>query len=388
MRVLVASTGGAGHFGPLVPVVDAFVRRGDDVLLAVAPALAARARSTGLPYRLGTDPPAVELASLWERFESAPPREAAIIANREIFGRLHTAAMLPTMRDAVAEYRPKLVVREPCEYASAVAAEEADVPHVQVAISLAEVEASSLALASPVLTRYQHDLVQRLLTVPYLTRFPRSVDPSPFVATRRFREADELPADPLPDWWDGADTPLVYVTLGTVAGTLPATVAAYRAALDAVQDLPVRVLLTTGHGTDPARLGPIPANVHVEAWVPQRDILSSAAAVLCHGGSGTTFGALAAGVPLVIMPMFADQPSNARLVAAAGAGLVIQPHPSADPTVAAIGAEESLEARAAVERVLTDSSYRRGAARLAREMGALPSIDDLLTTVTSSILTP
>jgi len=54
--------------------------------------------------------------------------------------------------------------------------------------------------------------------------------------------------------------------------------------------------------------------VHVEAWVPQADALAAATVVVCHGGSGTTFGTLAAGLPLVIVPMFADQPANARLV--------------------------------------------------------------------------
>lgn len=44
--------------------------------------------------------------------------------------------------------------------------------------------------------------------------------------------------------------------------------------------------------------------------------------VVCHGGSGTAFGALAAGVPLIICPLFADQSSNGQLIASAGAGLV------------------------------------------------------------------
>jgi hypothetical protein len=52
----------------------------------------------------------------------------------------------------------------------------------------------------------------------------------------------------------------------------------YRVALDAVAELPVRALLTTGKGLEPGALGAIPANVHVEAWVPQRDVLPRAAA--------------------------------------------------------------------------------------------------------------
>jgi hypothetical protein len=45
-------------------------------------------------------------------------------------------------------------------------------------------------------------------------------------------------------------------------------------------------------------------------------VLPHAALVVCHGGSGSTFGALAAGVPLVIWPLFADQFRNGRAVQA------------------------------------------------------------------------
>lgn len=364
-----ASTGGAGHFGPLLALVDGLMRRGDDLLLVVPPALAVTAEATGLQYRVGEDPPEQDLAPMWERFATVPPDEAAVIANREIFGRLNTAAMLPTMRSAVCEYRPQLVLREPCEYASAVTAEEQGVPHVQVAISLAEVEASSLKLVAPVLRPYRPDLPERLLAAPYLTRFPASLDPSPFATTLRFQErAQDLPAEPLPGWWNGEDGPLVYLTLGTVAGALPGSAEVYRAALEAVGSMAVRVLLTTGSATDLSELGLIPANVHVETWVPQRQVLDGAAAVLCHGGSGTTFGALAAGVPLVIVPMFADQPVNGRLVASAGAGLLVD-----SAGAAAI--------RAALERVLDRDSYRRSAAELAAEIRALPDIDELLRAV-------
>ncbi len=82
--------------------------------------------------------------------------------------------------------------------------------------------------------------------------------------------------------------------------------------------------LTCPCGTDPEPLGPLPGNVHAEPRVEQRDVLAGAAAVLCHGGSGTTFGALAAGVPLVVVPLFADQPANGRLVASLGAGRIVQ----------------------------------------------------------------
>ena len=48
-----------------------------------------------------------------------------------------------------------------------------------------------------------------------------------------------------------------------------------------------------------------------------------AAAMVCHGGFGTVRAGLAAGVPLAVLPLFADQPDNARRVAELGAGIAL-----------------------------------------------------------------
>jgi broad specificity phosphatase PhoE len=62
-----------------------------------------------------------------------------------------------------------------------------------------------------------------------------------------------------------------------------------------------------------------------ESWVPQIEALPHAALVVCHGGSGTMLGALAAGLPLVVMPLFADQYYNARRIEALNAGISVDP---------------------------------------------------------------
>jgi UDP:flavonoid glycosyltransferase YjiC (YdhE family) len=377
MRVLIASGPGAGHVTPLLAFVDALAGRGDEVLLVVAPELAATAAATGQPYRLGARPPADVLDPLWARFEVAPPSEAAVIANREIFGRLNTAAMLPAMEDAFASWRPEVVLREPCEYASAITAQRAGLAHAQVGISQAAIEASATELVAPALEPYGDDVVPGLLAAPYLTRFPAALDPSPYAVTWRYREASP-PSRPLPDWWDGRDAPLVYVTFGSVAGSLPVVRSVYRTALDAVAALDARVLVTVGRDVDVATFGPLAANTRVEAWVPQHDVLPEAAVVVCHGGSGTTFGALAAGVPLVFVPMFADQRPNAEQVAALGAGLVVHPPAGVEGGMAGLTDADVPRLRAAIERVLGDPSYRHAAGRIAAAMAAEATIDEIL----------
>ena len=156
-----------------------------------------------------------------------------------------------------------------------------------------------------------------------------------------------------------------------VAGT-PFAAPIYDVALAAVAGLPARVLLTTG--TDDGRFDASGPHVHVEQWVPQADVLGHAHAVVCHGGAGTTLGALAAGVPLVITPLFADQPHNARRVAAVGAGLVVEP----DEPGAMRSAVDPATLREAIEAVLADGAYARSAGAIAEEIRALPPVDEAL----------
>ena len=383
MRLLFSSTGGMGHFNPLVPLIDAAAARDDDVLVVGPPKLEPVLAARDQAYRIGAAPAEADAAQFRELLAKAAPEEAEGLSDREFFARLCTAAMLPALEKACDDWRPDLVLHETCEYSAVVAAGRRGIPHAQVAISLAQVEASALTQTVAALEPYDGRIGDQIKASGYLTRFPPSVDPSPYPATLRFREAGPAdagrpPGAPLPDWWDGSDAPLVYVTFGTMAGGTPVGDAAFRAALDAVGGLPVRALLTVGRATDIHALGDVPANVHVEAWVPQADALAAAAAVVCHGGSGTTFGTLAAGLPLVIAPMFADQPANARLVESAGAGLTVEPSGEPRGRTGVLAPGDAARIRQSLELILADDSYRQAAQSLAAEMRALPTPAELL----------
>jgi UDP:flavonoid glycosyltransferase YjiC (YdhE family) len=153
-------------------------------------------------------------------------------------------------------------------------------------------------------------------------------------------------------------------------------------AKNAVAGPAARVLLTVGRAAD-VELPGAPANVHIEAWVPQVDVLPGANVVVAPGGSGTTFGALAAGVPLVLVPLFADQLVNAARVAASGAALVVEPDYGPAGGMGTIGHEHVPQLRAGIEAVLSDPSYRRAAGAIADQMRAYALPGELLTTLTS-----
>jgi MGT family glycosyltransferase len=121
---------------------------------------------------------------------------------------------------------------------------------------------------------------------------------------------------------------------------------------DAMGELPVRAVLTTGRGIDPGAVS-APRNVQVVRSAPHSEILREAALAVVHGGHGVTIKALAAGVPLVVVPMGRDQHDIAARVVHAGAGVRIDQSASAQ------------EIAAAAREVLREDSYGRAAERIA-----------------------
>ncbi|HET9442081.1 MAG TPA: glycosyltransferase, partial [Acidimicrobiales bacterium] len=166
---------------------------------------------------------------------------------------------------------------------------------------------------------------------------------------------------PLPDWVADpgrSPAPLVYVTFGTVFNERPEVIATV---VEALRDLPVRVVATVGPMLDPARLGPQPDHVHVAGYIPQTQVLAHCSAVVSHAGSGTFLAAVAEGLPQLCLPQAADQFANAAACARSGAGLALQP---GEVTVQGV--------RAAAGRLLAEASFRTAAARLAAELRAMP----------------
>jgi UDP:flavonoid glycosyltransferase YjiC (YdhE family) len=382
VRVLFASTRGTGHFNPLVPFIEGCRRGGHEVMVAGPPPLADTVERAGYRFWEGAEPPADELDAVWGRVPTVSRDEANVIVIGEIFGGLNVRAMLPSLSAACEEWRPDVLIREEAEFASAIAAERQGVPHGRLGVSLAALEEMGLEFAGPGLDELHPGIAERIWTSPYLTLVPASLEDPERARpplTHRFRDpAGETRGDPLPDWWEGDSRPLVYVSFGSVAGTMPTAGALYAAVLEAAAELPARVLLTLGsRDADVEALGPAPANLRVERWVAPADVLAQADAVVSHGGFGTTLGAVAAGLPLVVVPLFGDQPDNARRVEAVGAGVVVWPHPEAarDSIRSSI---DPVALREAVETVLADPSYGGSARTIAAEMAELRPADEAL----------
>jgi MGT family glycosyltransferase len=152
-----------------------------------------------------------------------------------------------------------------------------------------------------------------------------------------------------PPWPSDAKDPLVLVGLSS---TFQDQEAVLSRVIDAVAKLPVRALVTLGPALEEGAVRSPSPNVVCVRTAPHGLVLPHASAVVTHCGHGTTIRSLAAGVPLVCIPMGRDQNDTAARVVARGAGIRLSPKATPE------------KVRAAVERVLRDPDLRAGAQRM------------------------
>jgi UDP:flavonoid glycosyltransferase YjiC (YdhE family) len=155
-----------------------------------------------------------------------------------------------------------------------------------------------------------------------------------------------LPAD------DGR--PLVFCSLGTLQGARWGLFAKMSAACAA---LGARAVIGHGGALTGAEEAALPGDPLVRAYWPQRAVLRRCSAAVLHGGFNTVLDALAAGVPIVAVPIAFEQPAIAARIAWVGAGRVLPPRML---SVAAL--------RDALDAVMRRPSYRRAARRIGAEM--------------------
>ncbi|MDV6286901.1 glycosyltransferase [Rhodococcus jostii] len=269
------------------------------------------------------------------------------------------------------------------DFGAMVAAEQAGIPRVVVGV-----------IASGALTRIEHirNPVAKLRAVhglrddPGCTELTRDLVVSPF--PQSFRHPDfPLPATAVSirpesgrdtgrhaavDWLaTGTEPGRVYLTLGTIFNTESGDL--FLRVLEGLRRLPVRVLATVGVNIDPASISVVADNVRIERFVPQSAVLPHCDLVVNHAGSGSVIGALARGVPVIALPLGADQELNAERLTALEAGITLDPitltsdeiHGSALSTLAS----DSL--RVGAQRVREEINEMRSPAAIVAELECL-----------------
>jgi UDP:flavonoid glycosyltransferase YjiC (YdhE family) len=372
MRVLFSTTAGAGHFGPMIPVAHACQAAGHSVAVAAPSSFADSVADAGLAHLPFPDVPTDQMGAVFGRLPSLPREEANRMVVGEIFGRLDAQAALPdAARSSSGTGRPTSSSAIRPSSARWSRPTRVGLPQVQVAIDMGGfIPAMADTLDEPIRELEQlaghrrRRGAQRVLATSTFSSVPAVLDHPASGPVWRYRIDTSGSGPSLPAEWGDADAPLVYVSFGSVAGSMGRFDALYPAILEVLADLPVRVLMTTGKGYDPTRLDPRPANTWATSWWPQAAAMRAAALVVGHGGFGTTMTALAAGVPQLVLPLFSpDQFLNAERVEAVGVGVRL------------LGGLEALSGvPAAVRELLDQPGYAGAAHRVAADMAALPDV--------------
>jgi UDP:flavonoid glycosyltransferase YjiC (YdhE family) len=375
LRVLVTSPAGLGHIQPMVPLAQAMVARGHDVLWAAPADGVDHVRQTGIRAVATGAAGLTRPADVVRRYPELRDLSPAEMPNRlfgKMFGAVAAPSILADLQPLALEWRPQLVVADAAEFAGHIVAAELGVPSVtkgfgpllpEQRVAGGSDEVATLWRSRGMEPRlyggsYDHlylDIFPPVLPTDAVSHVPCRQLLRPDVADGRTGTDAALP---LPQ--GGTDLPLVYVTMGTVFNS-PAPL---RMVLDALADLPVRILVTVGPDTDRAVLGTQPAHIRVERYVPQTLVLPHCHVVVSHGGSGTVLSSLALGLPQMCLPQGADQFLNAAAVATSGAGISLVPLEATAPAI-----------RDAAIRLISEASFRSAAAVVAASIASMPSPD-------------
>jgi hypothetical protein len=314
--------------------------------------------------------------------EIPPPGPARLPWMIRLWGYRAALAMAEGVTRISEHWRPDLVVRDPFEFGGCLAGDKLDIPHVAAgpiwfgasgAFGAALVDARAelgLPAEPPLVMPYRHLTVATMPswwispdeTVPANTHFVRPESPD---AGRTDKRADE---------WDARlppGRPVVHATLGTTE--VVRTPGLYESIFAALRDEPVTAVVAVGRERDPAEFGAQPGHVIVERFVAHDTLLPRCDVVLTSGGMGSVMACMTLGVPMVVVPVNADQPRNAQRCVELGVARQIRPDERTPENI-----------RVALRDVLENPSYKTAAARCRADLEAMPSMShatDLLETL-------
>ena len=358
MKILAYTTPARGHLDPLVPILDELAERGHRI------AVRTLASEVGLMADRGFDAapiaPAIEALHHDDYLARTPP--AKLKRGMAVFG-ARSSHEVGDLREAIDEHQPDALLVDCMAWGASAEAERGARPWAQwfpYPLPLASRDVPpfgpGLAPAGGALGRIRDSLLRPVLSgalnrasLPALNATRASIGLRPFkTAEEMFTVAPlllymtaepfeyprsdwpaavrmvgpccwEPPGDP-PAWLSEITRPLVLVTTSSEFQDDGRLV---RTALEALADEDVQVVATL-----PAAKLDIqtPANARVETFIAHGPLLQRAVCAVTHGGAGATQKALAAGVPVCVVPFGRDQLEVARRVEVAGAGTRLPAH--------------------------------------------------------------
>ena len=362
MKILVIGPPMYGLLYPMLSLAQAFRVAGHQVVVGTAgdfSAEVAHAGLTAVDAAPGLDPDA-EYRVQEER------RKRENLGTKPGGFSFFSDQMADHLVDYVREWQPDLIVYPPLGVVARLLGAKFDIPTVMQTVGFGHqpwhVDTVTKALGA---AAERHGVAAQIAEY---TRDLRWIDVAPPSASvLDYPEERTLSMRYVPfnggavaeDWWtsERPDASRVLVSLGTlkpmVDGLDLITWITERA--DEIDAEFILQLRENGRSELPENL---PSNVRLVDWIPMGDLVTRADLYIHHGGAGNTFTALDAGVPQIVFGQGADRPTNAKIVADRGCGIV------PGDTGLSSGMLRSL---------LDDGAVRESAREVANEMHRMPA---------------
>jgi len=371
VKIIFASLGAYGHLYPMMPLALACADAGHEVVIATGQPFLGRLPLPTVPG----NPDTLELDWSIQEARRRHPDLHGQELSMAMFADVAAEQIAPIMIEQCERIRPDLVIFEGMDTGAGVAASVLGIPAAAYAIALLS---SVYAMLHPATVRYQRDRwLQRNRTPPEANSLLAAALINPAPPQLQRPDVTGTPSIPIrsvayndssagvPAWLNAERArPRVYLTLGTVSY---GAVEVLNRAIADIAPLDVDILVTVGPDGEPAALGEVPDNVHIERFVAQSAVLSLVDLIVHHGGTGTVLGALEVGLPQLVLPQGADQFLNAEILTAAGVGRAL-----------ANDAQGSGAISEAVQALLGDSAERQAASRVRDEIAAMPSPSEVV----------
>jgi zeaxanthin glucosyltransferase len=201
---------------------------------------------------------------------------------------------------------------------------------------------------------------QALSDVLQITQMPQALEfdgcPQPAVLhyTGLFLFDKKRPAIDFP-WQQLDGRPVVYASMGTLQN---GSKEAFEIIAKGCASLNIQLVISLGGGFDANEFHHLPGDPIVVQYAPQLELLERASVVITHAGMNTVLESIAAGKPMVAIPIGNDQPGVAARLEAKGAAIVLARR-SLTPS----------KVEKAVRSVLENDRYARVVASLRESIG-------------------
>ncbi|MCM3039491.1 glycosyl transferase family 1 [Paenibacillus motobuensis] len=343
-RVLFINGGSEGHINPTIGVVQELISRGEEVVYFCIEAFRERMEKTGAIVRTFDD----------QKFIKAFISGGRNYLLERINGLLLTAdIVIPCVLEQIKGEHFDYIIHDSMFGCGRLIAQILKLPAISSCTTFAETEASvnqtlesfmteaPAEIVRPIQDKFQSltEMVKDKYGVEIPSPYEVYCNPAPMTlvyTTREFQPEEGLFDSSYKfvgpsisarfnqgsfDFTEIKENSSIYVSLGTVFNQ---AVEFYQLCFEAFKDTKHTIIMSIGDRVQIPDLGNIPGNFIVKNYVPQTDVLQYVKLFITHGGMNSTHEGLYYGVPLIVLPLSADQPIIAEQVAHIGAGITLQ----------------------------------------------------------------